>query len=105
MILFMVNYLQYPECVQKSNTEIKPTALCLKIDVKYLLSNQVIGLMSRVFASGLGDQGSIPARVLPKTQKMVLDAAFVNTQHYKVRIEGKVEQSREWSSTLLYSLV
>ena len=29
---------------------------------------------------------------------MVLDAALLNTQHYKVRIKGKVEQSREWSS-------
>ena len=28
-----------------------------------------IGLMSRVFVSGLGDQGSIPGRVIPKTQK------------------------------------
>ena len=26
---------------------------------------------------------------------MVLDAALINTQHYKVRIKGKVEQSRE----------
>ena len=26
---------------------------------------------------------------------MVLDAALHNTQHYKVRIKGKVEQSRE----------
>ena len=26
---------------------------------------------------------------------MVLDAALVNTQHYKVRIKGKVAQSRE----------
>ena len=42
-----------------------------------------------------GDQGSIPARVIPKTQKMVLDASLLNTQHYKVRIKGKVEQSRE----------
>ena len=31
--------------------------------------------------------------VIPKTQKMVLDAALLNTQHYKVRIKGKVEQS------------
>ena len=29
---------------------------------------------------------------------MVLDATLLNTQHYKVRIKGKVEQSREWSS-------
>ena len=28
---------------------------------------------------------SIPGRVLPKTQKMVLDAALINTQHYKAR--------------------
>ena len=29
---------------------------------------------------------------------MRLDAAFLNTQHYKVSIKSKVEQSREWSS-------
>ena len=46
-------------------------------------------------ASGPGDLGSIPSRVIPKTQKMVLDASLLNTQHYKVRIKGKVEQSRE----------
>ena len=49
---------------------------------------QSIGLISRVFANGQGDQGSIPARVIPKTQKMVLDAALLDTQHYKVRIKG-----------------
>ena len=67
--------------------------------------NWAIGLMSRVFTNGLGDQGSIPGRVIPKTQKMVLDAALLNTQHYKVRIKGKIEQSREWSCTLPYTLV
>ena len=61
-----------------------------------------IGLMSKVFASGPEDQGSIPGRVIPKTQKMVLDSALLNTQHYKVRIKGKEEQSREWSSTPPY---
>ena len=30
---------------------------------------------------------------------MILDATLLNTQHYKVRIKDKVEQSREWSST------
>ena len=54
-----------------------------------------IGLGVRVFANGPGDLGSIPGRVIPKTQKMVLDASLLNTQHYKVRIKGKVEQSRE----------
>ena len=38
-----------------------------------------------------------------KKKKMVLDVALLNTQHYKVRIKGKVEQSREWSSDLLYT--
>ena len=56
--------------------------------------------MSRVFASGLGDLGSIPGLVIPKTQKMVLDTTLLNTQHYKVRNQGKVEQSREWSCAL-----
>ena len=31
--------------------------------------NRAIGLMSRVFANGLGGQGSILGRVIPKTQK------------------------------------
>ena len=63
------------------------------------------GLMSRVFTYGPGDQGSIPGHVIPKTQKMVLDATLLNTQHYKLRIKGKVEQSRERSSALSYTLV
>ena len=32
----------------------------------------------------------------------VLDASLLNTQHYKVWIKGKVEQSRERSSALSY---
>ena len=36
---------------------------------------------------------------------MVLDAALLNTQHYKEMIKAKVEQSREWSSTLPYTSV
>ncbi len=65
----------------------------------------MIGLMSRVFANGLVDQGSIPGRVIPKSQKMVLDAALLSAQNYKVRIKGKVEQSREWNSVLPYTSV
>ena len=53
--------------------------------------------MSRVYANGWG---SIPGRDKPKTQKMVLNAALLNTQHYKVKIKGKVEQFRKWRSTL-----
>ena len=62
-------------------------------------------MMVRVFANGSGDLGSITCRVIPKTQKMVLDAALLSTQHDKVRIKGKVEQSREMSSALTYTLV
>ena len=61
--------------------------------------------MVRVFANGPGALGSIPGQVIPKTQKMVLDATLLNTQHYKVRIKGKVEQSRERSNALPYTLV
>ena len=64
-----------------------------------------IGLVGRVFANGPGDLGSIPGRVIPKTLKMVLDTSLLNTQQYKVRIKGKVEQSRERSSSLPYTLV
>ena len=67
------------------------------------MHNRAFGLMSRVFANGLGDGSSIPGRVIPKTQKMVLDATLLNTQNYKVRIKGKVEQSREWRGTLHYT--
>ena len=54
-----------------------------------------IGLAVWLFANGPGDLGSIPGRVILKTQKMVLDVSLLNTQHYKVRIKGKVEKSRE----------
>ena len=64
-----------------------------------------IGLMVRVFANGPGDLGSILGRVIPKTQKMVLDTSLLNTQHYKVGIKGKVGQSWERSSILPYTLV
>ena len=59
-------------------------------------------LIRLVFANGLGDQGSIPSRVIPKTLKMVLDTSLLNTQQYKVRIKGKVEHSREMSSAFSY---
>ena len=62
-------------------------------------------MMVRVFANDPGDWGSITDQVIPKTKKkMVLDASLLNTQYYKVRIKGKVEQSRERSSTLPYTL-
>ena len=50
--------------------------------------------MSRMFANGPGDRGSIV--VIPNY------VAFLDTLHYKVRIKGKVKQSNEWSSALPY---
>ena len=72
---------------------------------KRIIYNRLIGLVGRVYANGLGDQGSLPGQVIPKTLKMVLDTSLLNTQHYEVHIKGKVEQSRERSSVLLYTLV
>ena len=70
--------------------------ICTEADLK---------IVSAMFANGPGDLGSLPGRVIPKIQKMVLDATLLNHQHYKVRIKGKVEQSRESSSALTYTLV
>ena len=64
----------------------------------------LIGLVGRVFANGPGNLGSVPGRVKPKTLKMVLDTSLLNTQQYKVS-KGKVDQSRERSSALPYTLV
>ena len=64
-----------------------------------------ISMMVRVFANEPGDLGSIPGRVIPKTQKMVLDASLLKSQHYKVGIKGKAEQSKEKSSALPYTSV
>ena len=41
----------------------------------------------------------------PNQSKMVLDAALLYTQHYKVHIKGKVEQPKEWNSAVPYNLV
>ncbi len=51
--------------------------------------------MVRVYANSPGDLAS-------KTQKMVLAAILLNTQHYKVWIKGKVEQSKESSHPPLH---
>ena len=74
-------------------------------NIQYSIKNLSICLVGRVFANGLGDQGSIPGRVIPKTQKMLLDTSLLKTQYSKVRVKGKVEQSRERSSALPYILM
>ena len=78
-----------------------PSREPIKSDGIYIYIKQV----GWVFANGPGDLGSIPGRVIPKTLKMVLETSLLNTQQYKVGIEGKVEQSRERSSALPYTSV
>ena len=79
----------------------------MKIPAKYECKqmidvSQLIGLVGRVFANGQGDLDSIPAHIIPKTWKIVLDTSLLNTQQYKACIKGKEEQSRERSSALPY---
>ena len=59
-------------------------------------------IWTRVAVSISYDDNDYTTGTSIKTQKMVLDAALLNTLHYKVRIKGKVEQSRERSSALPY---
>ena len=47
-----------------------------------------------MFTNGLEDQLQSQVELYQTLKKMVLDAALLNTQHYKVKIKGKVEQSR-----------
>ena len=68
-------------------------------------STGLIGPVGRVITNDPGDLGPILGHVIPKTFKMVLDTSLLNIQQYKVHMKGKVEQSRERSSTHPYILV
>ena len=85
----------------------KQESTLAKIMIQELWSgiNRLIDPVGTVFAKDLGDLGSIPGFVIPKTFKMVLDTSLLNTQQYKVRIKGKAEQSRERNIALPYTLV
>ena len=52
-----------------------------------------------------GRPGFNPRPSHTKDAKMLLDTVFLSIQHYKVRIKGKGEQSRELRSALSYTLV
>ena len=70
----------------------------------YMVSNT--GPLALVECSSIVQQTGVQYRSIhTKDSKMVLDATLLRTQHYKVRIEGKVEQYREWSSALPYTSV
>ena len=45
-------------------------------------------VVGRVFASGPVDLCSIPGFVIPKTLKIVLDTAWLNTRQYKCTYQG-----------------
>ena len=53
--------------------------------------------MVRVFANSPEVWVQSQAESYQRLKKMVLDGNLLNTQHYKVSIKGKVEQSRERS--------
>ena len=72
--------------------------VCVCVSVKILVNDYVAlswvyspvtRILGRLFANNLGDRGSIPGLVIPMTQKMLLDAPLLNTQHYYVQIKGK----------------
>ena len=52
-------------------------------------TNRAIGLRSRVFANGLGDQGSIPSQIIPKTQKwyLMLSCSTLSIIRYGLRVK------------------
>ena len=68
--------------------------MLLNKETKPFITKSVM-FFKTILANGQGNWGSIPGRVIPKTQKMVFDATLLNTQHYKVKIKDKLEQSRE----------
>ena len=70
-----------------------------------------------MFANGPEDQGSIPGWVIPKTQKIVLDATLLSAQPYKLQIKVKWSNlgervapsptpwcSSKWKGSLLLAL-
>ena len=97
-MFWIVKFHKYRKIVLVFGPEGRMNSLRCPSDIWWILllynvSNWDIGPAVRVFANGPGDLGSIPGRVIPKTLKMVLDTTLLNTQHYKVRFKGKVEQS------------
>ena len=93
--IYICLYLPITLCLSLALSVSVSLCLCHYLPLSLYIYIPDIGLGVRVFANCPGDLGSIPGRVIPKTQKMVLDASLLNTQYYKVRIKGKVEQSRE----------
>ena len=75
-------------------------------------SNQLIGLVGRVFANGPGDLGSIPGCVIPRTLKIVLDTTSIisyisrvkwNNPGKGVALSPTLQCSSYWKGSLLVS--
>ena len=59
----------------------------MKLPTNYLLTNHIyiyIYISPFKCVQTNDYRGSIPGQVIPKTHKMLLDAALLNAQHYKV---------------------
>ena len=69
----------YPLFKRNSQHTIRHVNLARGLFLNELMLHRSIGLVGRVFANGQRDQDSIPGRVIPKTQKMLLDAALLCT--------------------------
>ena len=86
------------------------TSLSIEVSIQlfyshfyFLVFNQLIGLVDRVFTNVPGHVGSISSRLIPKTLKTVFVTSLLNTQQYKVYIKGILELSRKRISTLPYT--
>ena len=62
--------------------------------------NRLIGLVGKVIVNDQGYMASIE-----DFKSTVHDTSLLNTQHYKVCIKGKVEQSRERCYATAYTSV
>ena len=90
------------EYISKKMTIIKHSWICVYVILTLIyilyqwywalfinIANWAISLMSRVFANGPGNRGSIPARVIPKSQKWYLmpPCLLLNIIRYGSRVK------------------
>ena len=61
----------------------------ISINSQNHVNRNKIGLMSKVSANGLRDQGSIPGWFILKLKNIEIDASLLCTQYYNVRINDK----------------
>ena len=73
--------------------------------INFFISMYGFYLLSRVFASGLGDRGSIPGRVIPKTQKSYLMQPCLALSSIRWRLRVKWSIPGERSSAFPYTPV